>query len=65
MKWARDPRVLLCIIVALVFTIWLCSKLITNAKRRTTTTGGPAAADHGAVPFYRLDGQRKLVAFLP
>jgi hypothetical protein len=23
MKWARDPRVLLCIIVALVFTIWV------------------------------------------
>jgi hypothetical protein len=23
MKWAGDPRVLLCIIVALVFTIWV------------------------------------------
>jgi hypothetical protein len=28
MKWARDPRVLICIIAALVFTIWVALQQI-------------------------------------
>ena len=28
MKWAQDPRVLLCIVVALVFTIWVALQQI-------------------------------------
>jgi hypothetical protein len=27
MKWARDPRVLVCIIAALVFTIWIALQI--------------------------------------
>jgi hypothetical protein len=28
MKWARDPRVLICIIAALIFTIWVALQQI-------------------------------------
>lgn len=28
MKWASDPRVLICIIAALIFTIWIALQQI-------------------------------------